>query len=280
MKSLKPTLLIVCTVLFASCTSLQESKVVRLLEEISAEITATDFDAAWNTAQKAEDIARKHSLGKELAAVLVSKAKLCAYDEASSDVERVDEGLEYAQEAFQLAQDNEAPEAQCEACYTICSLYINNNRWPGAIDPASNRIAGEWLERGQALADTYNLPSLRREGIKLRTLWYQRSNLNNAAENYLEQVLRETDDSDPLMISTAQDCLLDLYIRSGQYKKAFDIYKNAVSADQAGMQQVQEDMQADWHRQSLRYKTIIAVLLLAVATLTLLLIRSRKSTRR
>ena len=55
------------------------------------------------------------------------------------------------------------------------------------------------------------------------------------SENYLEQVLRETDDSDPLMISTAQDCLLDLYIRSEQYKKAFDIYKNAVSADQAGM---------------------------------------------
>ena len=33
------------------------------------------------------------------------------------------------------------------------------------------------------------------------------------------------------------------------------------------IQQMQEDMQTRWHRKSLLYKTIIAVLLLAVATL-------------
>lgn len=253
MKSLKLTLLFVCTVLFASCSSLQRDKVIRLLEEISADITSADLDAAWNKALKAEAIAKKHNLDKELAAVLVSKAKLC---------NRIDEGLEYAHEALRLAQDNDAPEVQCEACYTICSLYINDN-----TDPAGNQLVGEWLERGQALAETCDIPRLRLDGIILRSLWYQRSNLYNAAENYLEQALRDADGLDPISISTLQEHLLDLYNRSGQYKKAVDIYKDYISASQAATQQMQEDMQTRWHRKSLLYKTIIAVLLLAVATL-------------
>ena len=253
MKSLKLTLLFFCTVLIASCTSLQKDKVIRLLDEISADITSTDFDAAWNKAEKAEAIAKKHNLDKELSAVLVSKAKLC---------DRIDEGLEYANEALRLAKENDAPELQCEACYTICSLYLDNN-----TDPASNQLAGEWLERGQALAETCDIPRLRLEGINLRSLWYQRSNLYNAAENYLEQALREADGSDPLMISTLQNSLLELYIHSGQYKKAVDIYKDYISASQAATQQMQEDMQASRHKKILFYKTIIAVLSLAVATL-------------
>jgi tetratricopeptide (TPR) repeat protein len=253
MKSLKLTLLFFCTVLIASCSSLQRDKVIRLLEEISADITSADLDAAWNKAQKAEAIAKKHNLDKELAAVLISKAKLCNH---------IDEGLEYAHEALRLAQDNDAPEVQCEACYTICSLYINDN-----TDPAGNQLVGEWLERGQALAETCDIPRLRLDGIILRSLWYQRSNLYNAAENYLEQALRDADGLDPISISTLQEHLLELYNRSGQYKKAVGIYKDYISASQAATQQMQEDMQTRWHRKSLLYKTIIAVLLLAVATL-------------
>lgn len=263
MKSLKLTLLFFCTVLIASCTSLQKDKVIRLLDEISADITSTDFVSAWNKTEKAEAIAKKHKLDKELASVLVSKARLC---------DRIDEGLEYAQEALRLAQDNDAPEVQCEACYTIFSLYINNN-----MDPAGNQLAGEWLDRGQVLADTYDITRLRLEGIDLRALWYQRNNLYNAAENYLEQALREVDGSDPLVISTLQNRLVELYIHSGQYKKALDLYKDSVSAKQAATQQIQEDMQAGWHRESLLYKATIVILLLIVATLAILLIRKRKA---
>ena len=259
MKSLKLTLLVFCTVLVASCTSLQKDKVYRILEEVSADITSSDFDAAWNKAQKAESIARKHGLDKELASVLISKAKLC---------NSIDEGLDYAHEALRLAQDNDAPEVQCEACYTICSLYIDYN-----IDPSSNQHAGEWLERGQSLADSCDNPRLRLDGIILRALWYQRNNLYNAAENYLEQALREADDSDSFMISTLQDRLLELYVRSGEYKKAFDTYKESVSASQDAMQQIQEDMQSSWHRKSILYKAIIAILLLVVAIISL---KSRK----
>lgn len=263
MKALKLTLLIFCTVLIASCSSLQKDKVNRLLEEISADITSTDFVAAWDKALKAEAIAKKHNLDKELAAVLVSKAKLCA---------SIDEGLEYANEALRLAQDNDAPEVQCEACYTICSLYIDDN-----TDPAGNQLVGEWLERGQALADTCGIPRLRLEGILLRSLWYQRNNLYNAAENYLEQAHREAYGLDPISISTLQEHLLDLYNRSGQYKKAVDIYKDYVSASQAATQQMQDDMQTGWHKKILLYKTIIAILLLAVATFAILFIRNRKA---
>ncbi|MBO7487819.1 MAG: hypothetical protein J6T58_04655 [Bacteroidales bacterium] len=251
---------------------MQKDKVIRLLEEISADITSTDFVAAWDKAQKAEAISKKHNLDKELAAVLVSKARICAFDDVSSVVGRIDEGLGYAQEALRLAKDNDAPQVQCEACYAICSLYLNNTS-----DPASNRLAGEWLDQGQSLADTYDIPRLRLEGILLRSLWYQRNNLYNAAENYLEQSLREAYGLDPISISTLQEHLLELYNRSGQYKKAVGIYKDYVSASQAATQQMQDDMQTGWHKKILLYKTIIAVLLLAVATLAILFIRNRKA---
>ena len=60
-------------------------------------MSSRDADA-WEKALQAESLARKHGFKKELAEILISKAKLCSYAEISPETGRNDEGLEYAQE--------------------------------------------------------------------------------------------------------------------------------------------------------------------------------------
>ena len=125
---------------------------------VGIDIMASRDGDAWEKALEAEAIARDRGFRKELSGILVSKAKLCSYAEISPETGRNDEGLAYAREALVLAEEAEAIEQQCEACLVIGSLYINKNRWSDPIDPDIYRTAGEWLDRGQALCDSCDLP--------------------------------------------------------------------------------------------------------------------------
>ena len=98
-------------------------KVEALSTIVGIDIMASRDADAWDKALEAEAIAREHGLGKELSAILISKAKLCSYAEISPETGRNDEGLTYAMEALSLAEEADAVEQQCEACYVIASLY-------------------------------------------------------------------------------------------------------------------------------------------------------------
>ena len=100
-------------------------KVRALHTIVGIDIMASRDDDAWKKALEAEDIAREHDFKKELAAILISKAKLCSYAEISPDTGRNDEGLSYAREALLLAEQTDNLEEQAESCYIIGSLYIN-----------------------------------------------------------------------------------------------------------------------------------------------------------
>ena len=66
-------------------------KVRALHTIVGIDIMASRDDDAWKKALEAEDIAREHDFKKELAAILISKAKLCSYAEISPDTGRNDE---------------------------------------------------------------------------------------------------------------------------------------------------------------------------------------------
>ena len=66
-------------------------KVRTLHTIVGIDIMASRDDDAWKKALEAEDIAREHDFKKELAAILISKAKLCSYAEISPDTGRNDE---------------------------------------------------------------------------------------------------------------------------------------------------------------------------------------------
>ena len=255
-------------------------------------MTSRDADA-WEKALEAEALARKQGYSKELAGILISKAKLCSYAEISPETGRNDEGLEYAQEALALAEEADAIEEQCEACYVIGSLYINKNRWRDPIDPDIYRSAGEWLDKGQALADTYDLPRLRRNGILFRSRWFQQGDRNEEAIRYFEQVLSTLKDSDHLTASSLDDRLVRLYTRTGDYEKALDTHDDYVLRMQQYIQQKQDEtlqemetrFQVQEKERALernRYRTTLLVLalLLAAAGLFILLSKLESARRR
>ena len=208
---------------------------------VGIDIMASRDEDAWKRALEAEAIAREHGFKQELAGILIAKAKLCSYAEISPETGRNDEGLAYAREALSLAEEADAIEQQCEACYLIGSLYINKNRWSDPIDPEIYRTAGEWLDKGQALADTNDLPRLRRNGVLFRSRWFQQGGRNEEAIRYFGQALANLPDSDHLTAAALDDRLVRLYTRTGDYEKALDAHDDYVYHNQRYIQQKQDE---------------------------------------
>jgi DNA-binding CsgD family transcriptional regulator len=268
-------------------------KVQSLSTIVGIDIMASRDADAWEKALEAEAIAREAGFKKELSQILISKAKLCSYAEISPETGRNEEGLRYAQEAFSLAKEVNAPEEQCEACYVMGSLYINKNRWSNPIDPDIYRTAGEWLDKGQALADTYDLPRLRRNGILFRSRWYQQGDRNQEAIQYFEQALSTLKESDHLTASALDDRLVRLYTRMGEYEKALDTHDDYVYQIQKYNQQKQDETlqemetrfevqekRREIERDHYRIALLILALLLATALIILGITYIRKVRRR
>lgn len=190
-------------------------------------MTSRDADA-WGKALEAETIARKHGLDKELAGILISKAKLCSYAEISPETGRNDEGLEYANEALRIAETIKEPELEAEACFVIGSLYINKNRWSDPIDQDIYRTAGEWLDRGQAVADANGIERLRRNGVLFRSRWFQQGGRNEEALEYFANARKDLPEDDHLMASALDDRLVRLYTRTGDAQSALDAHDDYV----------------------------------------------------
>ena len=255
-------------------------------------MTSRDADA-WGKALEAEALARANGFGEELSAILISKAKLCSYAEISPETGRNDEGLQYATEALSLAEEAGAVEQECEACYVIASLYINKNRWSDPIAPDIYRTAGQYLDRGQALADTYDIPRLRRNGILFRSRWFQQGDRNEEAITYFEQALSSLGETDHLTASALDDRLVRLYTRTGQYEKAMDAHDDYVLHTQEYIQQKQDETLQEMEtrfevqakeraleRSKYQIALLILALLLAVALIVMGIGYIRKVRRR
>ena len=180
----------------------------------------------------------------------------------------------------------EAAEQQAEACYVIGSLYINKNRWNDPIDQDIYRTAGQWLDRGQAIADTFDIPRLKRNGIMFRSRWFQQGDRNEEAINYFEQSLSALEEGDHVTAAALDDRLVRLYTRIGEFQKALDTHDDYVFRMQKYIQQKQDEtlqemetrfkvLEKDRLIERNRYKNTILVLLalLALALSMLLLER-------
>lgn len=267
---------------------------VRALNCITGiDIMASRDADAWEKALEAEVLARENGFKEELSSILISKAKLCSYAEISPETGRNDEGLSYATEALSIAEEVNAVEQKCEACYVIASLYINKNRWSDPIDKDIYRIAGEYLDRGQAFADAYDIPRLRRNGILFRSRWFQQGGRNDEAIKYFEQVLATLRESDHLTASALDDRLVRLYTRTGQYQKALDIHDDYVFHNQQYIRQKQDEILQEMEtrfevqakeraleRNRYQITLLILALLLAVAVITIIGIHLQKVRRR
>jgi len=190
-------------------------------------MTSRDADA-WEKALEAEELARKHGHNKELAGILISKAKLCSYAEISPETARNDEGLEYAKEAIGIASKEGYSEEEAEANLVAGSLYINKNRWSNPIDWEIYRTAGEYLDRGQAIADSCGIERLRRNGFLFRSRWFQQGDRNDEALEYFTSARAALPEGEHLMASALDDRLVRLYTRTGDAQKALDTHDDYV----------------------------------------------------
>ena len=254
---------------------------------------ATRDDDAWEKAVEAEAIARRQGFTKELSQILIAKAKLCSYAEISPETGRNDEGLTYAREALALAERVEAVEQEAEACYVIGSLYINKNRWNEVIDQEIYEQAGKWLDRGQEIADTYELPDLRRNGIMFRARWFQQGDRDMEAIEYFEQVKKGLKETDYMTAAALDDRLVRLYTRIGDTRKAQEIHDDYVFHMQKYLQQKEDETLQEMEtsfdvynkeKQIRRNRYQIFFLLLAVVlaiiVISLIAVHFRKERRR
>ena len=257
------------------------------------DIMATRDDDAWEKAVEAEAIARRQGFTKELSQILIAKAKLCSYAEISPETGRNDEGLTYAREALALAERVEAVEQEAEACYVIGSLYINKNRWNEVIDQEIYEQAGKWLDRGQEIADTYELPDLRRNGIMFRARWFQQGDRDMEAIEYFEQVKKGLKETDYMTAAALDDRLVRLYTRIGDTRKAQEIHDDYVFHMQKYLQQKEDETLQEMEtsfdvynkeKQIRRNRYQIFFLLLAVVlaiiVISLIAVHFRKERRR
>ncbi len=255
-------------------------------------MTSRDADA-WEKALEAETLARVNGFKEELSGILISKAKLCSYAEISPETGRNDEGLEYAFEALSLAEETSDHERQCEACYVIASLYINKNRWNDPIDPRIYQTAGEYLDKGQALAETYDIPRLRRNGILFRSRWFQQGDRNEEAVLYFTQVRAGLKETDHLTAASLDDRLVRLYGRLGDFESAQNAHDDYVYQMQLYMQQkadetLQEmetrfevqEKEREIERRGYQIGLLVLALLLAGAIIAIVAIYLRKARRR
>ena len=258
---------------------------------VGIDIMSSRDDDAWDKALQAESLARERGFTEELAGILVSKAKLCSYAQISPETDRNDEGLQYAREALSLSKGH--PELEAEACYVIGSLYINKNRWSDPIDQELYRTAGEFLDRGQAIADTYDIPRLRRNGILFRSRWFQQGDRNDEAIDWFEKVRGTLSETDHLTAASLDDRLVRLYTRVGQPEKALERHDDYVLQMQKYIRQKEDEtLQEMETRFSVQEKerqiernryqiwVLVLALLLAVAVIAIVTIWLRKARRR
>ena len=257
------------------------------------DIMTSRDDDAWEKAVEAEAIARRHGFGKELSQILIAKAKLCSYAEISPETGRNDEGLGYAREALAIAERTEVVEQEAEACYVIGSLYINKNRWNDPIDPELYELAGKWLDRGQEIADAYDLPGLKRNGIMFRARWFQQGDRDLEAIEYFEQVKAGLKETDYITAAAINDRLVRLYTRIGNSDKAQKIHDDYVYMTQKYMQQKEDETlqkmettyevhEKEKQLERNRYQMIVLILAIvfSVIVITLVAVHLKRECRR
>lgn len=260
---------------------------------VGVDIMTSRDDDAWEKALKAEDIARRHGYMKDLAGILISKAKLCSYAEISPETGRNDEGLAYAGEALRIAEELGDVEQEADACYITGSLYINKNRWSNPIDNTIYRTAGEWLDRGQAIADSIGIERLRRNGVLFRSRWFQQGDRNEEALEYFAKAREALRADDHLMASALDDRLVRLYTRVGNHEKALDAHDDYVREiirymTQKADETIQEmetrfevhEKDREIERRGYRISILILIVLLGAAVIILLMGYSRRVRRR
>lgn len=220
---------------------------------------------SWEHADAAEELAIRERNDSLRAAALLLKGKICSYSTISVESNRDDEGIGYLEEALNLSEANGWDGISIEACYFLCEIYVNKNRWNDIIDRDLYNKAGEWLAKAESLDKSHQ--SARALSTRMRYL--RQGDRIDEAIAFCNRVLADTPESDYLKIYQIYDHLTNLYLKKRDIPKATEAHQNYSFYMQMYMRQkgddilqdLQTEYQTDLKDRQIKSRTAIAFLL-------------------
>lgn len=171
---------------------------------------------SWEHADIAEDLAVRERNDSLKAVALLLKGKICSYSSISEELNRDDEGIGYLEEALGLSEKNGWKGISTEACFFLCEIYVNKNRWNDILDRDLYIKAGEWLTKAETLDEGHQ--SARALSTRMRYL--RQGDRTDEAIAFCNRVLSGTPESDYLKLYQIYDHLTNLYLKKRDISKA------------------------------------------------------------
>ncbi len=220
---------------------------------------------SWEHADAAEELAIRERNDSLRAAALLLKGKICSYATISAESNRDDEGIGYLEEALNLSEANRWDGISIEACYFLCEIYVNKNRFNDIIDRDLYNKAGEWLSRAESLDEGHQ--SARALSTRMRYL--RQGDKIDEAIAFCNRVLSDTPESDYLKQYQIYDHLTNLYLKKRDISKATEAHQNysyfmQMYMRQKGddiLQELQTEYQTDLKDRQIKSRTYWAFLL-------------------
>ena len=204
-------------------------------------LQASRDSLSWEHACLVEDMAVGEREDSLRAAALLVKGKICSYSNLKADDNRDDEGIGYLEKALSIAEPRGWKGISAEACYFLCELYVNKNRWNDVLDPDSYRKAGEWLLKAEEL-DGGRVSA---RSLSTRMRYLRQGNNTRDAIDYCLRFLDESSETDYLKRYQGYDHLTVLYLREKNFQAATEAHQNFVYYAQMYMRQKGDDIMQD-----------------------------------
>lgn len=244
---------------------------------------------SWEHAQAAESMAVRERDDSIRAAALLLKGKICSYSTISAEFNRDDEGISYLEETLGISEPNDWRGISIEACYFLCELYVNKNRFNDTLDKDLYAKAGQWLEKAEDLDS--GRQSARALSTRMRFL--RQGDKTDEAIAYCTRALEDSPDNDYLKRYQLYDHLTNLYLKKRDVPKATEAHQNYSYYMQMYMRQkgddilqdLQTEYQTDLKDRQIKSRTALAsllgvFLLLAIAAIIQFISLNRQISRK
>ena len=231
---------------------------------------------SWEHACLAEDLADRARNDSLLAASLLIKGKICSYSNLTKDNNRDDEGIGYLEKALTLSEPNGWDTISAEACFFLCELYVNKNRWNDNLDRGFYRKAGEWLEKGEA----FDEDRVSARALATRMRYLRQGDKTDESIEYCVRVLENTPETDYLRRYQIYDHLTVLYLRKKNFAKATEGHQNYSYYIQLYMRQkgddilqnLQTEYQTELKDRQLKARNVLSIFQALLLLLSILII--------
>lgn len=200
---------------------------------------------AWEHICEAERIARSSSSDSLLCAALIQKGRLCSYSGITEESARDDEALGYFNDALAIASARGYHPEEIDIYYNLSQVCVNRNRFRDPIDEDIYRQAGEYLEKGRALALEHGLNDLYVKALPYQIRYLRQGGKTEDGIECCKENLEHCGEQDYLMRSQILNQLVMMYAARGLVEEAADAHQQYTIAVQSYLKQRSDTLLQD-----------------------------------